>query len=344
MMRRWKWWLFCIAVVVGAGTIWAIVLNDALTCLWRVLLIELVLIALFICFSWVTHDEPSTSWLWTVARTIALVTASAIVLVLSSTRPVDIDVDRLNYQKPSPMADRALLEIEFAKTNEEIRVRIQQEDTWYHIKFVLVGAILAAFGAIFKFGKQTQDAQFAHAIISTATCSLLALACIVALAIDTHLRNNIIVILQLGLWVAHYAEPALMPAAPTSFLPWEQFLRAPGGMHSDNLYGFAFYPHLHFLTWVVYALYLCCFHALALRKNRESASATLLNSGFLAVHIGFVVFAWVGHYVPGAFLTNILPRGDCLYSGASAAAGYALLAVLLGVINGPFVLKLMRHT
>ena len=343
MLRHWL--IFIGVLVAAAWTAYAIVASGRFECHGEAWLIQLLLFVVFAHGAVLVIRFRET---WPAARVASLVLTSLVVIVISSTRPMRIDETEFPA-KPVPVsgASTKLIEMELQKANDEILLRVGQEDTWFHYKFIFVGAMLAAFGSVFTFRRKKLDVELAVIIQSPTTCTLLALACVVALSIDIHLRNNIIVIQQLGLWVARYAEPALMPAAATTYLPWEQFLRTGGGMHSDSLYGFAFYPHLHFLTWAVYASYLACFHAIAVRASKSADRRqpyALLTGGFVAVHAAFAVFAWVGHFVPGALETNMIPFGDeCWRTGASAAFGYLLLALLLVVLNWPFAWQFARR-
>ena len=312
---------------------------DCLSTLW---LIEgLIIVFLFALAPFLANRIEALS-----VRVAAITASLLLVFVISAIRPVKIN--ETHYRKPSRVTERTeLVTLELQKANGEIAIRVQQEDTWFHYKFLLVGSMLAAFSGVFTFGKQAGQLRLAEVATSPTTCTLLGLACIIALSIDIHLRNNIIVILQLALWIAGYAEPALMPDSATGFVPWEQFLRTEyEGMHADDLYGFLFFPHLHFLTWAVYATYLCCFQAVtvaASRQSTESYPRALLGGGFIAVHLAFAAFAWVGHFVPGAFLTDVLPLWHCWTTGAPAALPYVLLAVLLFAVNSPFLMAMWRR-
>jgi hypothetical protein len=299
---------------------------------WSLLLIEAVAIAA--CAGAVLLLRKRRSfWNRRIVRGVVFLSASAVLLFLSSTRPIDLNRRVTGEQYAPP----ELITMELKKANDEIQMRIGQEDTWFHYKFLLVGALLAAFGGVFKLGPKHPSIPL-QVELNPATCSALALACIVATAIDIHLRNNIVVIQQLALWIANYAEPVLS-RVKHGFLPWEQFLRQPGGMHNDVIYGFAFYPHLHFLTWVLYVMYLGCLQTLALRSRpREGATdGSVLAVGFVLVHIAFMAFAFVGHFVPHVFRINVI--SDYWDTAAAGAASYAIAAVLLAAINSYYFLR-----
>lgn len=288
--------------------------------------------------------------LWSRWRIVALALSSIVILSLFSARPVRLNEKVLGKIHVLPGAGGRLVEIEMKKANDEIQFRIQQEDTWFHYKFLLVGGVLAGFFGALQFSR-TPRIPVAQVFRSAKVCSALALTCVVALAIDIHLRNNIVVIQQLALWIANYAEPAMMPQvldgppAAGGFVPWEKFLRTPGaGMHSDEWYGFLFYPHLHFLTWVLYLLYLSCFQWIAVkavRKPRRAEQDALLAGGFVLVHVAVAVFAFMGHFVPRTLEMNVLPKSDSWQTGAAAAYAYLLGALLLVAINSPYLFRFL---
>lgn len=344
--RRFEWLAPAAIQLAGAGVCVAaavlIAQYTTLSCLRKAILVEALVAAWCGMWTYLVLRKAPPSVYWTVARVFSLGLTAALIFVISSTRPIDIRSQHLVRGGPT-VRDEVTLELvrkELDKANQEIQLRIGQEDTWFHYKFLLLGALLAAFGGAFTFGaRQNRAMDLASTMRSPAMCIFLALACIVAVAIDIHLRNNIIVVQQLGLWIRHYAEPALTGTAGSGFKPWEQFLRMPGaGMHSDNLYGFLFYPHLHFMTWVVFALYLCCFHAIALDRaaTKRQVPDAFLPGSFAGVHLAFCMFAWVGHFVPGIFETNVIPFAQCWHTGARAAVVYLGLAILLGFANLPF--------
>jgi hypothetical protein len=274
---------------------------------------------------------------------------------LSAFRPVRLQSELLKYNvaaaKPLDGTARELIKLELQKANDEIKLRIEQEDTWFHYKFLLVGVLLAAFLGYLGFGDGkktgTPKERLDEIIESRAISSVLVLALLVALAIDMHVRNNAIVIQQLALWITYHAEPAFLqtvfdPKATGAFLPWEQFLRVESpvaGMHRDDLYGFAFYPHLHFFTWVLYMFYLGSFQKLMLAHaniaKRQLRSITI--AGFVLVHLSLAAFTWIGHYVPGALELKVFPYFAIWKNGALAALYYLIPCGVLVLLNIPYL-------
>lgn len=147
--------------------------------------------------------------------------------------------------------DLDFLKEEHKKVVEEIKMRIQQGDDWFHRKFIMIGglvaAVLAALGsdALTKAsgkaressgdgdqpdappatnapqrpsGSAAIDQRFGTIMRSNAACSLLALAVAVAVSIDIQTKISDSVVQQLALWVNHIVEPAFFgdstPSSP----------------------------------------------------------------------------------------------------------------------------------
>jgi hypothetical protein len=185
---------------------------------------------------------------------------------------------------------------EHKKVTDEIKTRIEEENELFRYKFSLVGALLAAFLARIWFqgdsaSNSTPDERVEQLLDSGATSSVLTLACVIAVSIDIHIRTATIVTNQLGLWIAQFIEPA---AIRQPFQGYENFLRGSSqgaGMHGDGLYGFMYWPPLHFLTWIVYLLYLSVLQNVCSRHTGKFQS---MVAGFLVVHFSIGAFAWMG--------------------------------------------------
>jgi hypothetical protein len=310
-------------------------------------------------------------------RFVVLLLTSGSLFVLFSVRPMRLDIspgdkteevfDRQKYTTESKATDAfELIKAEHLKAVDEIKLRIEQEDTWFHYKFVLVGGLLALLLSrlVLAGGERSMDERLEELFESAATCSVLALATIVALAIDIHIRNNIMVVQQLGLWIANYVEPALLHKpvnldSAAGFVPWEQFLRTQAlgheAMHRDDLYGFIFYPHLHYLTWIIYISYLGLFQKFGLsyarnlekgKNNQETPSQEtgrwLAIAGFVLVHITIGAFTSIAHFAPSAFTFKIYPFGGEMWKGGLAGAAYFLIPwVFLSLLNLPYLYFLL---
>jgi len=142
---------------------------------------------------------------------------------------------RMLAQKPPQKAPAALAEAllwaEHGKAIEEIKMRIEQGDNWFHRKFIMIGGLVVAFltalgSDLFKTSTGTReqhaeesaghsrpselDRRFGDIMRSNAACSLLALATAVAVGIDIQTKTSDTVVQQIALWIKHYVEPAFV--------------------------------------------------------------------------------------------------------------------------------------
>ena len=284
-------------------------------------------------------------------RVGVLAFTSLCLVFLFAVRPMRLIAPLTTYgQSPASLpltpTMQELIKAEMQKANDEIKLWIQFQNDWFHYKFLLVGAVVAILVGFVKLTKEKEPQKdIAEILMGDISCLIFATACVIALAIDMSLRNNIVVVQQLALWIAHYSEPALLqiPSSnhPGSFLPWEQFLRVQAsgmtGMHSDDWYGFAFYPYLHFLTWVIYTTYLwILFEAWHTHPQRRG----LLISSFAMVQTTLAIFTWLAHAAPTAFEFKLFPWGDEWVSGPHCATIYLWFWVAITVLN---CLPLMSH-
>lgn len=175
---------------------------------------------------------------------------------------------------------------------------------------------------------------------SNATCSVLALACVIAVAIDIHIRTATIASNQLGLWIENHVEPAYLRPP---YLGYETFIRN-GGLNSDAVYGFFYWPPLHFLTWVIYLLYLTVLQNVCLQPNRRVPQRLhLILAGFVLVHLSIAAFAWIGHTAPSAFEFKVLPFGDHWKYGMWPPIFYLVPWLLLFLLNSCYLKPHHEH-
>jgi hypothetical protein len=282
-----------------------------------------------------------------------------LLLLLFSVRPMRLNYDLTAYgRKPVELKPKAeeLIKAEHQKAIEEIKLRIEQEDTWFHYKFVLVGGLIVFFSGYLGFGGKGSNPEKNLEKISqsSAVCVVLALACVIAFSIDMHIRNNTTVIQQLALWIENFVEPAYLQTEvrndPTGFLPWEQFLRKEGavqGMHRDDLYGFIFYPHLHYITLFLYILFLWVFQNFYFRQSANESGKPLIArardklkaqkrtamSAFVLVHATLLAFTLIGHTAPSAFDFKIFPWSERWADGRTCTVIYSGFWLVLLVSN-----------
>jgi hypothetical protein len=181
-----------------------------------------------------------------------LIVCGALLIPIFSVDPIHLDPRLTVYASNAGdlklrEGAHGIIEKENEKAVAEIKLRSEQEDTWFKAKFVLVGTLLAS--AITFLGLASRDAsakadQLLKAWLrSPSLFAVLSFASAVTIGIDIHLRSNMSVVQQLGLWITYYVEPALLrtsypanhsaskgvaapdPQVPSGFLGWEQFLR-----------------------------------------------------------------------------------------------------------------------
>lgn len=257
-----------------------------------------------------------------------------------------------------------LLELEQQKGSNQIHGSVSGGNEWFHVKFVMIGALVA--GLLWRLGfdnsasrsktneggksgpgetSSPADQTLANIAKSNATCTGLALATAVALMIDSQTRQTDYITKQVGLWMAHYFEPAMLglsaaPDAITSphahglgpdFLAWEQFLRVPGAMHTDLLHAWLLSAFGNFATWGIFLLYL----VLLRRIPAEGEQGPIRRAGFAIVHLLLIAFAVVAHTAPAVF-TLVLPWGSEV-SGRWAWAWFCAFAIALTALNWRWV-------
>jgi hypothetical protein len=291
----------------------------------------------------------------TIARVSALLIASLAFIFISSQPTIRLadnlakSLPRYDPKQPFPSQLFDLVKAEHQKAVDEIKMRIQDEDDWFHKKFILVGGLMSAFLIFIGVGERTSadghgEKQLYRIVTSSAAVSALALSSIISLAIDMHIRSNIVVIQQLGLWIRHCIEQVLAPPpsllAGGTFLAWESFLRInppAAGMHSDSIYNFSFYPHLHFLTWFLYVVYLALLQNVSLETRARADQRRLTISLFVLVQLSIAAFAWSAHLYPQAIELKPLPFLNMWLSGWAGAAVYCSPIALMTIAMIPYL-------
>src|SRR5947207_1532923 len=104
-----------------------------------------------------------------------------------------------------------LMKDEHQKAVDEIKLRLEQQDSWYHYKFLIIGGMFAVFlgQTGLNFGRRPHSPsahpkRFNDILTAASNYSILTLAVVIALAIDMHIRNNMFGMQTIGLWIAHY--------------------------------------------------------------------------------------------------------------------------------------------
>jgi hypothetical protein len=272
---------------------------------------------------------------------------------------------------PDSTAAKFLIE-ENKKAVEEIKSRDEEEDSWFHNKFILVGGLLAAtIGFGLQRGAQSTEDQLTALSESPATAVILALASVLALGIDMHVRGNTCEVSQLGLWIRYYVEPVMLHGnyddggakslETKNFKGWEEFLRTENkdrtsasavywegskgtGKHSGELWNFFYEPHTHFLTVFVYVLYLAFFQAFALNPKTGGGFSrrSIPIISFAVVQVSFFAFAWIAHSAPEMFKLKVLPFTGAYEAGYVAPLHYFVPCLALILLNLPYVFYYWR--
>lgn len=251
--------------------------------------------------------------------------------------------------KDSPT--RELITLEHAKAVDEIKFRLTQQDSWYHYKFIFIGALLALFlgqTGLFK-GREEDNSHISYTrlkylLTADSNHSVIALACVLALIVDMHIRNHMFSMQTLGLWIANYVEPAYLPLHPPGgFYPWEQFIRRPDGPSTnlDSLYRLAFSTHLHYMTKIIYLLYITVLQQVCLAYSRSGGRGRrqIVLFGFMFVHLSALAFVFVAHAVPSTYEMSLIPLGRWA-NGWESMAYYLIPWLALVALNVPYLLLL----
>lgn len=336
--------------------------------IWSVVWLGPTVVIAFFIFKLLQYDHAF------LAQAVCLIAVAVNLVLIFSVCPMDLwskpnesDFNQVGLQAESTAA-KFLIE-ENRKAVDEIKARDEEEDTWFHNKFILVGGLLAATLGYIGFGpKSEQSAEEKLSSLSTSpsTALLLGLASILALGIDMHVRGNACEVSQLGLWIRYYVEPVLLhrdsdgnvsASLPKAFLGWEEFLRrdvpksdfkpvrwdsdeSKGiGKHSGELWNFFYEPHTHFLTGLIYLLYLTLFQSFALRPRVNTASdqTRMQVMCFAVVQASFFAFAWIAHSAPEMFDFKVLPFVPAHEAGFIAPLHYFVPCLALIVLNAPYI-------
>lgn len=282
-------------------------------------------------------------------RLVYIGLATLLFLVLFSATPMR-PIKEYRSVCLSPQTDRAVIDvfkIEAEMVGKEISERLKHVDEWFHYKFVLVGALIAAFFThMVKENIAMDIIALENLLKSSLYCIVVAIACTVAIAVDIHVRNDIIAINQLGSWLAYHAEPHMSGISfeNKSILFWEKFIREDAiSMHTDQLYRFTFWPHLHFLTWVVYALYLWIFQNMCLtHANSNTSNSWIVLATFGLVHFSLWAFAIMATQSPRQFEFQPIPFVDEWSSPGTMFLLYTTVLLSLVTTSARYTVMLIR--
>ena len=300
--------------------------------------------------------------LWFRAALLLLVFIIMILLFSSN------DVRIKNEYQPSPTGAtqsqtnaeaKELIDKEHDKALDEIKTSLEQMDTWYHYKFILIGGVIAIFlGNIGILGKQSSASHkeseriLESALMSNRTAAMLTMVCVIAFIIDMHIRSNVNGIQLLGQWITTYVEPSYLKSSGVTtgndpkyaldkigFIPWETFLRSPKTTGS-TLFPIIYSIQLHFTTILSYLLYIIVFQNISLISTRGRRYQVAVV-GFLSVHVSLLAFIVVAHTVRNIFNVAcfpMVPHNVYPLSGTHGSIFYLIVWLLLIVIHMPYLL------
>jgi hypothetical protein len=240
---------------------------------------------------------------------------------------------------------KELLEKEVQKANDEIKMLEEQIDTWYHYKFILIGGLVAIFmgqtGVLA--GWRTKEPVISEDDIgalfkSSRAALVLGLACVIALAVDMHIRNDFFGMQQLGYWLSTRVEPK---GGNVQF--WETFLRGEGKQTMQNSLAFQmlYGAQLHFFTIFIYLLFSSVFQSVSVFVQ-DHRQLKIALAGFLMVHFTVLTFIVLAHTVPSMYTVTWFPgESDCSFcsvNGSYAAFPYLVAWLVLFLLNLPFLI------
>ncbi|HKQ99288.1 MAG TPA: hypothetical protein VJT09_01370 [Pyrinomonadaceae bacterium] len=285
-------------------------------------------------------------------RVTLLALSFVVLLLLSSTNAVKLKDEYVPKPSQGELSKelKELIQQEHATAVGEIKTSLEQMDTWYHYKFILIGGVIALFlGHFSLLGKQEESAAprsserlLETVLVSNRTGAMLTLICVVAFVIDMHIRSNINGIQHLGQWISNYVEPVYLQAsvdtAGVRFIPWETFIRLPKET-SSTIYTISFSIQLHYMTMIGYILFLVVFQNVSMRNKRANRQQIAVI-GFVLVHLSLLAFIIVAHTVRDTFNVGcfpLIPLKVCSLSGSQGSTYYVIAWLFLIVLNLPYL-------
>ncbi len=234
---------------------------------------------------------------------------------------------------------REIILIGYKKAVDEISSRNDRSNSWFHIKFLIIGAILSVLGySVFK--KRLDGIK--DIIEWDLFYMLIGICALISFSIDIQIRQNVLVTNQLGLWISQYIEPLVNKGlvvpehyltSSHTYIGWEQFLRISGtqkGFQMDPIYSLTFWPASHILTWILYISYLI----LGLtNQNSEKNHKIAKQFLFFSIHISIILFAIMGTSLPNILRINIKPFGRELFVKPMIATSvFVCMGILIALI------------
>lgn len=155
-----------------------------------------------------------------------------------------------------------LINTEHHQALDEIKLRIEHDDEWFHIKFLLIGGLFTLFGTLLvleriEIGREKSEHRkgvrvalfswlgrarssirqhvfgFEEMLSNPITASIFGIVVVIAVNIDLHVRTSYMVVHQLANWILTRVDPVLncnksvysSLCEKSTYMPWENFLR-----------------------------------------------------------------------------------------------------------------------
>jgi len=231
------------------------------------------------------------------------------------------------------------------KCGDEIRMRLEEEEHWFHYKFGFIGVMLAGYllRTIFREVRDKDQTEFLpparlrEVFKHVSTLGLLGTCCAVCIVADMHIRANRIIIYENGAWIAAVVEPLLFGTGPDRGVGWESFLRLDGAHHTDSSFHLLFWPEIFLVTVAVYAAYSYIFFwqvrsASIVNADPRRLEERLRVGSYLVLHVVVLICAVCTHYTPPNFILHPWwAMGNGLTPNDTAAGYFALALCGLGI-------------
>lgn len=246
------------------------------------------------------------------------------------------------------------IKAQHTKAVEEIKQRTVIDDTWYNNKFILVGALFAAFftysnlfmtkmikrsdhasdhGAAGDETRTNPTSDIGRMFKTILPSSVLGMSCIVSLAIDLHIRSNGMITRQLGLWIQNYLECFISDTS--RFMGWETFLRVDShgnniqGLHRDYLFNIIDSAHFYFTSITLYIIYIGCLMFYFSKNRCEPNEYPVFIFIFVLVHLTMLLFSVSGNFFPSTLEVQLALWKGYWFSGDVAGITPSVICLLV---------------
>jgi hypothetical protein len=254
-------------------------------------------------------------------------------------------------------AAEELLQQEVKKVNDEITRNEEAENSCFHYKLLMLGAMFGAL-VLSMSRKQSEGAETASTPGIDASFLLgnsrvlfaVALAFAVSILIDGRVRNLENSTVHLAQWIVDYAEPALLQNGPEpksgEFMGFEQWMhRRPNpdgkvqitegespsqgrsGQHENTLYQVLQWLPVQSVSYVLYVLFV--YLLLAAGKIEDGLTRTNATWAYTLVHVALLAFWASAHFAPWTEASDL---GGIIRVGLPLVPIVVTASVVAGVV------------